>query len=156
MAILAAATLAALATGVRAVRMNRGRAAVKATVVAAAPPPAVTIVPAPIPEPALPAAAEPEPAKALAPATSDDQAIDAKALRDEALELLKKAKNSEAMVAATKALEADPSDAMPYLVLGSALQDAGRWREATRAYQICAKTAKRGMVDECRAMLRRR
>jgi cytochrome c-type biogenesis protein CcmH/NrfG len=60
------------------------------------------------------------------------------------------------MVAASKALEADPSDAMPYLVLGSALQDAGRWREATRAYQLCVKTATRGMVDECRAMLRRR
>jgi Flp pilus assembly protein TadD len=81
---------------------------------------------------------------------------DAKALRDQALDLLRRAKNPEAMDAASKALEADPTDAMPYLVLGSALQDAGRWREAARAYQLCVKTAKHGMVDECRAMIRRR
>ena len=70
--------------------------------------------------------------------------------------LLKKAKNPEAMVTASAALEADPTDAMPYLVLGSALQDAGRWREAHRAYELCVKNAKHGMVDECRAMLRAR
>jgi Tfp pilus assembly protein PilF len=78
------------------------------------------------------------------------------ALRDRALELLKKSKNPEAMDAASAALEADPTDAMPYLVLGSALQDAGHWREAHRTYELCVKNATRGMVGECRAMLRSR
>jgi hypothetical protein len=41
-------------------------------------------------------------------------------------------------------------------VLGSALQDTGHWRDAHRTYQLCVKNAKKGMLDECRAMLRRR
>jgi hypothetical protein len=45
---------------------------------------------------------------------------------------------------------------MPYLVLGSALQEINRWREARRAYELCVKNARKGMVDECRAMLRKR
>jgi hypothetical protein len=80
----------------------------------------------------------------------------AKALRDEALHLLEKFKNREAIDKATAALDADPTDAMPYLVLGSALQDTGNWRQAHRVYELCSKTAKHGMVYECRAMLRSR
>jgi Flp pilus assembly protein TadD len=82
--------------------------------------------------------------------------VSATTLRDHALALLERAKNPEAMAAARAAMDADPTDAMPYLVLGSALQDAGRWREANRTYELCVKTATKGMVDECRAMLRRR
>ena len=51
--------------------------------------------------------------------------------------------------------EPEPVDAMPYLVLGSALQDTGRWPEAHRTYELCVKHATKGMLDECRAMLRR-
>jgi cytochrome c-type biogenesis protein CcmH/NrfG len=58
------------------------------------------------------------------------------------------------MSAARAALDADPRDAMPYLVLGSALQEMGRWKEANHTYALCAKHATRGMVDECHAMLR--
>jgi len=95
-------------------------------------------------------------ATAAASPPPSEAAVSAAALRDEALKLLEKAKNPEAMAKASAALEADATDAMPYLVLGSALQDAGRWREAHRAYELCAKSAKHGMVDECRAMLRAR
>jgi cytochrome c-type biogenesis protein CcmH/NrfG len=122
--------------------------------IAAPPPP-----PPPVEQVAASAAAAP-----AVTAPVSEEAASAAGLRDEALDLLKKAKNPEAMAAenpeamakASAALEADPTDAMPYLVLGSALQDAGRWREAHRAYELCVKNAKHGMVDECRAMLRAR
>ncbi len=99
----------------------------------------------------------PEPAaSATAAPALEEKVVSARALRDQALDLLKKSKNPEAMAKASDALDADPSDAMPYLVLGSALQDAGRWKEAHHAYALCVKNATKGMVDECRAMLRTR
>jgi hypothetical protein len=120
---------------------------------APAPPPPPPEPSAEATAPAPSAAAEPEPS-ASAPAAASEAAQSAHALRDEALSLLNKSKNPEAMVKASEALEKDPTDAMPYLVLGSALQDANRWKEAHHAYEVCTKTAKKGMVDECRAMLR--
>ena len=69
----------------------------------------------------------------LPKASASAAAGSATELRDHALHLLEHAKNPEAMAAARAALDADPTDAMPYLVLGSALQDAGKWREAHRA-----------------------
>ena len=91
-----------------------------------------------------------------APVTQEERVASARALREESLTLLKKSKNSEAIAKASAALDADPSDAMPYLILGSALQEINHWREARRAYTLCTKNATKGMVDECRAMLRRR
>jgi hypothetical protein len=124
------------------------------------PDPAAPAMPPPPPEPSAettapsPSAAAPGPS-ASAPVATGEGGDSARALRDEALALLKKSKNPEAMVKASEALEKDPTDAMPYLVLGSALQEANRWKEARRAYELCSKNARRGMVDECRAMLRR-
>jgi Flp pilus assembly protein TadD len=91
-----------------------------------------------------------------APVASEDKVASARALREESLALLEKSKDREAMTKATAAMEADPTNAMPYLVLGSALQDIGHWREARNAYELCVKNATRGMVEECHAMLRRR
>jgi hypothetical protein len=101
------------------------------------------------------ASAEPTASPSAEPAAAVETGS-ATALRDEALELLKRMKDPEAMSKARAALDADPKDAMPYLVLGSALQDMGQWKEANRTYQICAKVATKGMVEECHAMLRRK
>ncbi len=90
-----------------------------------------------------------------APAEGGDAPSPA-ALREQALELLKRSRNPEAMNAARAALDADPTDAMPYLMLGSALQETGHWKEAHHTYELCLKSATKGMVDECRAMLHRR
>lgn len=76
----------------------------------------------------------------------------ARELNVKALALLKKHKSSEAVPVARAAIEADPDDALPYLYLGSALQDMGRWKDAMGVYDACVKRATRGMVDECRAM----
>jgi hypothetical protein len=118
------------------------------------PPSAAPLSPLPAPPPPPPAS-EPSAVATTVPAVSERTAS-AEALRDQALDLLKKSKNPEAMETASAALEADPTDAMPYLVLGSALQDAGHWKEAHRAYELCVKNATKGMVSECRAMLRMR
>jgi hypothetical protein len=104
--------------------------------------------------PTASASAAPTASASAEPATGDGAS--ATALRDQALELLKKMKDPEAMAAARAALDADPKDAMPYLVLGSALQDLNQWKEAHHIFELCAKSATKGMVDECHAMLRRK
>jgi hypothetical protein len=76
----------------------------------------------------------------------------ARELNAQALDLLKRRKSAEAVPIARAAIEADPDDALPYLYLGSALQDMGRWKDAMAAYDSCVKRATRGMIDECRAM----
>lgn len=96
--------------------------------------------PAPSGEPdAKPAEAAPDPAKAAA-------------LEKEALSLLNRGKRKEAIEKAREAIAADPSQAMPYLYLGSALQDSGRWKDGIEAYSECVRNATKGPVNECRAM----
>jgi hypothetical protein len=77
---------------------------------------------------------------------------DASALKKETLSLLNRGKNKEAIEKAREAIAADPSDALPYLYLGSALQDSGKWKEGLEAYSSCVRTATKGPVHECRAM----
>jgi len=47
----------------------------------------------------------------------------------------------------------DPTDAEAWLILGSAQQDAGHWKEGRESYAQCVKQAKVGPVSECRMML---
>jgi tetratricopeptide (TPR) repeat protein len=77
---------------------------------------------------------------------------DAKALTKETESLLNRGKRKEAMEKAREAIAADPSQAMPYLLLGSALQDSGKWKEGIDAYSECVRNATKGPVNECRAM----
>lgn len=60
-----------------------------------------------------------------------------------------------AIEAARFVLTKDATDAETYLLLGAALQDTGRWAESTAVFNRCAQDAKRGPVDECRALARR-
>ncbi len=170
MALVAAlAACAGVAVGFKLTRPRGAHAVAAAPAVTATAAEVLHDPPPPAPPPPPPVEAVPEPVAAAEAATAtaaasapaaeppvSEAAANASALRDEALKLLEKAKNSEAIVKASAALEADPTDAMPYLVMGSALQDAGRWREGHHAYELCVKHAKHGMVDECRAMLRAR
>ena len=50
------------------------------------------------------------------------------------------------------AVAADPSDALPYLYLGSSLQETGKWKEGVEAYSECVRHATKGPIHECRAM----
>lgn len=111
--------------------------------------------------------AQPEPAKAEGngehgtPSQADAEKAEAPAavapadagkLRREAEGFLNRGKYKEAIEAARGAIAADPTNAMAYLYLGSALQDTGKWKEGIAAYSDCVRNAKKGPVNECIAM----
>ena len=48
----------------------------------------------------------------------------------------------------------DPADGEAWLMLGAAYQSMGKNAEARRTFSSCAAEAKRGPINECRAMLR--
>ncbi len=85
------------------------------------------------------AAGEPDPAAA-------------KKLQQETLSLLNRGRSKEAIEKAREAIKADPSDAIAYLYLGSALQDSGHWKDGIDAYSECVRNATKGSVNECRVM----
>jgi cytochrome c-type biogenesis protein CcmH/NrfG len=90
--------------------------------------------------------------KAEEPAKPAPSGGDAEALRKETESLLNRGKRKEAIEKAREAIAADPSHAMPYLFLGSALQDSGKWKDGIEAYSECVRNATKGPVNECRAM----
>jgi len=112
-------------------------------------------VPAPMPE--LPTTAPEEATERVVneaapePATASEgnHSGDAKA---EALRLLNAGNVKDAVPIARAAVAADPSDALPYLYLGSALQELGKHNEAIGVYSDCVRNATKGRVWECRAM----
>jgi Flp pilus assembly protein TadD len=73
-------------------------------------------------------------------------------LKKETLSLLNRGKAKEAVELARRSIEADPTDAVTYLYLGTALQDSGHPREALEAYSECARHATRGPVGDCRLL----
>ncbi|WP_437526863.1 tetratricopeptide repeat protein [Sorangium sp. So ce726] len=95
------------------------------------------------------AAEKAEAEKAAAPAAG---AADAGKLKKEALSFLNRGRYKDAIEASRAAIAVDPSDALPYLYLGSALQDTGKWKDGLAAYSDCVRNATKGPVHECRAM----
>ncbi|WP_437305315.1 hypothetical protein [Sorangium sp. So ce388] len=93
--------------------------------------------------------AEAEKEKAEAPAAG---AEDASKLKKEALSFLNRGRYKDAIEVSRAAIAADPTDALPYLYLGSALQDTGKWKDGLAAYSECVRNATKGPVHECRAM----
>ena len=73
--------------------------------------------------------------------------VDAK---KEALKLLERNKFKEAIAMSEAAIAQDPSDALGYLYLGTALQSSGKWADGIAAYSRCVHTATKGPVHECR------
>ncbi|MCC6558083.1 MAG: tetratricopeptide repeat protein [Polyangiaceae bacterium] len=106
------------------------------------------------PAPEAKPAEAPEPAKTAEPKAEEKpaDAADAAKLKKEALNYLNRGRYKDAIEAARAAIAADPSDAMVYLYLGSALQDSGKWKEGIEAYSDCVRHAKTGPVHECAAM----
>jgi hypothetical protein len=85
------------------------------------------------------------------PAGEPDPAA-AKKLQQETLSLLNRGRSKEAIEKAREAIAADPTDAIAYLYLGSALQDSGHWKDGIDAYSDCVRHATKGSVNECRVM----
>ncbi|WP_437277366.1 hypothetical protein WME90_39955 [Sorangium sp. So ce375] len=95
------------------------------------------------------AAEKAEAEKAEAPAASPE---DAGKLKKEALSFLNRGRYKDAIEASRAAIAVDPTDALPYLYLGSALQDTGKWKDGLAAYSDCVRNATKGPIHECRAM----
>ena len=90
--------------------------------------------------------------KAEEPKKVEASGGDVKALTKEAESFLNRGNRKDAMVKAHEAIAADPSEAMAYLLLGSALQDSGKWKDGIEAYSECVRNATKGPVGDCRQM----
>lgn len=89
-----------------------------------------------------------EEAKAAATRTKEEIAE----LKKSASKLYNHGKLKEAIPALREVIAADPDDALPYLYLGDALTNTGKWPEAREAYNQCVRTATKGPKYECSAM----
>jgi hypothetical protein len=90
-----------------------------------------------VPEPPAARAAAPDPARA-------------RELSTRALGRLEAGKYREAIELATEAIEADPTDADPYLYKATALLETGKHAEARAVFARCVEQATRGQKQECR------
>jgi tetratricopeptide (TPR) repeat protein len=129
----AAATAAPVATGATPATAVADSPAVASAARAEAPPPATAAAP-----PSL---------------TAGDKAKSAAQEKRDARTLLERYRAKDAILAGERAVALDPTDGEAWLILGAAYQEAGQLDGARRAFQACLKQAKRGPVDECRAML---
>lgn len=88
-----------------------------------------------------------------APAKQDANVPDpakAKALSKQALALLEAGNFKGAIEKSMASVEADPSDAGPYMYWGTALMELGRRPESKEVFAKCVETATRGAKHECR------
>jgi hypothetical protein len=104
-------------------------------------------VPAPPAEGSVAASAPPA-AASSAPAEPNPKR--ARELGLKAQRLLEANKFEGTIEAARESIEADPTDALPYLCWGTALLNTGKAAEAKEVFERCAKHATRGQVRECR------
>jgi hypothetical protein len=84
---------------------------------------------------------------ASASAVSND---DPSALTRAARALLAAGHTREGVAAARVAVDANPTDAEPYLLLATGLQDLGNWPEAHAVFAACEQKAQRGPNASCR------
>jgi Flp pilus assembly protein TadD len=66
--------------------------------------------------------------------------------------LIERGRMKDGIAAARATLDADPSDAETYLLLGAALQELGQWKESMAVFGQCIEQATRGPKSECRAL----
>jgi hypothetical protein len=96
-------------------------------------------LPAPIATPT--ASAE---SAAAEPAASGDRGDDPAILVRTARVLLESGHVREGVATARSAVEADPVDAEPYILLAAGLQDLGNWSEARAVFRACQKKTRHG------------
>jgi hypothetical protein len=109
----------------------------------------VSGVPAPAPPPAM---SNDAPANS---AESDGTARDdPKTLIRTARALLESGHLREGVALARDAVQANPAEAEPYILLAAGLQDLGDWSEARTVFAECQQKARRGPNDSCRYFAR--
>jgi hypothetical protein len=79
-------------------------------------------------------------------APSDDPS----ALTRAARVLLAAGRTREGVAAARVAVDANPGDAEPYILLATGLQDLGNWRDARAVFTACEQKTQRGANASCR------
>ncbi|HEY2517286.1 MAG TPA: hypothetical protein VGI39_40715 [Polyangiaceae bacterium] len=126
---------------------------------AAAPPTvAAAAVPIPPPPPASPIPPVPDPAAsapvASASAAPAEPGKTAEEERKDAQHSLEHGKAKDAVEAALRSVQLDPTDASAWLLLGASYLELGKGADARAAFTSCTKEAKKGPVVECRSMLR--
>jgi hypothetical protein len=109
---------------------------------------------APAPEPVTPVVTAPSHPETQAPPSHPEtpvtMASDAKDLTKRSLSALERGKYADAIDLAKQSIDADPTDANPYLYLGTALLETGKRGEAKAAFGACVDTATRGPKADCR------
>ena len=118
------------------------------------PAPPAAAAPAAVPSPVPPPAPTPAVEEAVAVAEPATPTKSAKEEKEGARAALERGKRQDAIDAAGRSVALDPTDAEAWLILGSAQQDSGHWKEGREAYSECTKQAKVGPIGECRMMLR--
>jgi Flp pilus assembly protein TadD len=66
--------------------------------------------------------------------------------------LIERGHMRDGIAAARATIDADPSDAETYLLLGAALQELGQWKESMAVFGRCVEQATKGPKGECRAL----
>ncbi|MGH7436413.1 MAG: tetratricopeptide repeat protein [Polyangiaceae bacterium] len=97
--------------------------------------------------------AETEPPALLGDA-ADQPAADAIDLKHRAQQALEKGKLAPAIELGEQAVEADPTDAESWLILGATYLQRGRYGDARRCFARCVDQATHGPTSECKALLR--
>jgi hypothetical protein len=100
------------------------------------------------------AAAAPVPLRTITSSATLSPAKTAYRDRETARRALEAGKPKDALAAAERATVSDPADAEGWLILGAAHGELGHVAAARDAFRSCARSAKRGPVRECAAMLR--
>jgi Flp pilus assembly protein TadD len=80
--------------------------------------------------------------------------VDANAAKRKAKAAVSRGRYAEGVTLSRAALELDGTDAETYVYLGAALQELGKWREASQVFSDCVRQATRGPVGECRKLRR--
>jgi Flp pilus assembly protein TadD len=120
------------------------------SVVSAAPPSDTAVAPAPV----SPLAEAERPAVAALADAGDHEGVDAMDLKHRAQQALEKGKLGPALDLGQQAVDADPSDAESWLILGATYLQRSKYGDARRCFARCVDQATRGPVGECRALLR--
>jgi hypothetical protein len=89
------------------------------------------------------------PAPSAAPAAEAASAAPTKA---DVRRLIERGRMRDGIAAARASINADPSDAETYLLLGAALQELGQWKESTDVFGRCVAKATKGPKSECQAL----
>lgn len=89
-----------------------------------------------------------------AASASNTSAGDAVDIKHRAQQALEKGKLTDALDLGQQAVDADPTDAESWLILGATYLQRGKYKDARRCFASCVDQATQGDVSECKALLR--